>query len=227
MAETNHCIDQHKLGYTAVTKKPQTSSNLMQWWFIFHSQRSYGDSTALQDSGPPCRDDLSNFHLVVLLSLHVVFQPPLFNCLETEVTYFCSQSIGQKESHDLTPTAREPGKCRGPHGVFDGLYYLFQIYRWQKNFLATKAMTVGHEPCRRQHRKSSEWRLWFETWRFLIFHSRHAWAIPPPPQSVERMELDIQVAESTWFKRLALSRAQPASLVTFPTFPRKFRSFYK
>ena len=148
-------------------------------------------------------------------------------CLETEVTYFCSQSIGQKESHDLTPTAREPGKCRGPHGIFDGLYYLFQIYRWQKNFLATKAMTVGHEPCRKQHRKSSEWRLWLETWRFLIFYSRHAWAIPPPLQSVEWMELDIQVGESTWFKWLAPCWAQPASLVTFPTFPRKFRSFYK
>lgn len=25
----------------------------------------------------------------------------------------------------------------------------------RKNFLATKAMTVGHEPCGRQHRKAS------------------------------------------------------------------------
>lgn len=75
--------------------------------------------------------------------------------------------------------------------------------------------------------ENPEWRLWLETWRFLIFYSRHAWAIPPPPQSVEWMELDIQVGESTWFKWLAPCRAQPASLVTFPTFPRKFRSFYK
>ena len=42
MEENNHCINQHKLGYTAVKKKPQTSSNLMQGWVLFHSQRSQG-----------------------------------------------------------------------------------------------------------------------------------------------------------------------------------------
>lgn len=102
MAETNHCIDQHKLGYTAVTKKPQTSSNLMQCWFIFHSQRSYGDSTALQDSCPPCRDDLSNFHLVVLLSLHVVFQPPLF-IASKQKWHISAHSLLVRRNHMTSP----------------------------------------------------------------------------------------------------------------------------
>ena len=56
MAETNHCINQHKLGYAAVTKKPQTFSSLMQQWFTFHSHKSNRDSIALQDSCPPCSD---------------------------------------------------------------------------------------------------------------------------------------------------------------------------
>ena len=97
----------------------------------------------------------------------------------------------------------------------------------RKNFLATKAVTVGHEPCRRQYRKASAWRLWFETWRFLILYSRHAWAIQPPQQSVEWMELYSQVGESTWFKCPAPCQAQPTFLVTLLTFPCNFHSFYK
>lgn len=79
----------------------------MQPAFSFHSQKSCRDSANFQEqlSSLQRLNDLGHFHPVVLLSLHVVSR-------QIEVMYFCSLSIGQKESHGFILTAREAGGGR-------------------------------------------------------------------------------------------------------------------
>lgn len=142
--------------------------------------------------------------------------------------HISAHSLLVRRNHMTSPQLQESlGNAEDHMGYLMGSIISSIHTDGRKTFLATKAMMVGHEPCRRRHRKAPAWRLWFETWRFLILYSRHAWAIPPPRQSVEWMELGSQVGESTWFKWLAPCQAQPTSLVTLPTFPWNFHSFYK
>lgn len=65
--------------------------------------------------------------------------------------YFCSQSIGQKESHGFILTAREAEKCKGAHKLFDELYCLFHTD--DRNTFQQVRHDSGTWPCRRKHRK--------------------------------------------------------------------------